>query len=547
MLNMVNFTKISALFIVLCFAVIKVNAQSVGGTTSGGNIYCDTLNSGFLSLSGENGTILTWESSTDSILWTSNANTLSVQSYYHLQQTTWYRAIVQDGAFPPDTSTVSRITIYPTAVGGTVSGGGIFCGGTGAGSLNLTGNTGSVLKWQYSTDNGNSWTADATTSTTLNYTNITQNTLYEAVLQTNTACPLDTSSQASFVFSPSVGGALTGGGTYCVSSGSGTLTLTGEIGTILNWQYSTDGGTLWTSVSNTSNELNYTNITQNTLYEAVVQLGACPPDSSSQVSFVFDPTVAGTVSASDSVCYGSNGGTLLLTGNVGDVVRWQSSTDNGGSWTPISNTATSLLYSNLTQTTLYQAVVQNDTCSSSLSNTVEITVFPLPVVNAGIDTSIFLGDSLKLNGIGVGIPLWTPAASLDSADILTPLAIPGSSTLYILTVTDTNSCVNQDSVFITVNTIPVEKFKGIVSNLFTPNGDGMNDTWYIQDIQNYSDNEVFVYNIYGDVVFTKKGYTNDWQGTFNGGALPDATYFYVIRFDNTSEIYKGVLDIFKSK
>lgn len=541
------FIKIYLFVFILCSAVLKVNAQSVGGTTSGGRIYCDTLSSGFLSLSGENGTILYWESSTDSVLWTSTGNSINVQSYYHLQQTTWYRAIVQDGVFSPDTSTVSRLTIYPTAVGGTITGGGIFCGGSGAGTLNLTGNTGAVLNWQYSTDNGNSWTVDPSTSTTLNYTNITQNTLYEAVVQTNTACPLDSSSQASFVFSPSIGGVLSGGGTYCVTSGSGTLTLTGELGTILNWQYSTDGGTLWTPVSNTSNQLNYSNITQNTLYEAVVQLGSCPPDTSSQVSFIFDPTVPGTVSAADSVCYGLNSGTLLLTGNVGDVVRWQSSVDNGNSWVPISNTTTSLTYSNLTQTTLYQAIVQNDTCSGSLSNSVEITVLPLPVVNAGVDTSIYQGDSLQLSGAGAGIPLWTPAASLDSADIFTPLAIPGSSTLYILTVTDTNSCVNQDSVFITVNSVAVEQFPGVVSNLFTPNGDGINDTWYIQDIQNYSDNEVFIYNIYGDVVFTKKGYMNDWQGTYNGSALPDGTYYYVIRFDNTGEIFKGALDIFKNK
>lgn len=541
------FIKKFLLFFIFFLTLQKVNAQSIGGTTSGGNIYCDTLNTGFLSLSGENGAILNWESSTDSVLWTPIANTINVQSYYHLQQTTWYRAIVQDGAFPPDTSTISRITIYPTAVGGTVTGGGTFCGGSGAGTLNLTGNTGTVVNWQYSIDNGNSWTTDPTTTTFLNYPDLSQNTLYEAVVQTNAVCPLDTSSQASFVFSPSIGGALSGGGTYCITSGSGTLTLTGELGTILNWQYSTDGGTLWTSVSNTSNELNYTNITQNTLYEAVVQLGACPPDTSSQVSFVFDPTVPGTVSASDSVCYGSNGGTLMLTGHVGDVVRWQSSIDNGSSWAPIINTTTSLTYSNLTQTTLYQAVVQNDTCAASISTSVEITVLPLPTVNAGDDTAIYAGEALQLNGVGAGTPLWIPAASLDSIDIFTPLATPGNSTLYILTVTDTNSCVNQDSVFITVNTIAVEQFKGIVSNLFTPNGDGINDTWYIQDIQNYSDNEVFVYNIYGDVVYTKKGYTNDWQGTFNGSALPDGTYYYVIRFDTVDTVYKGALDIFKNK
>lgn len=544
------FIKRSVLFFVICSAVLKVNAQSVGGTTSGGKIYCDTLNTGFLSLSGETGTILNWESSTDSVLWTSTSNAINVQSYYHLQQTTLYRAIVQNGSFPPDTSTVSRITIYPTADGGSVNGGGVFCGGSGVGTLNLTGNTGNIVNWQYSTDNGGSWTTDPTTSNTLNYPNITQNTLYTAVVQTNTACPLDTSSQASFVFSPSVGGSLTGGGTFCVSSGTGTLTLTSEIGIITNWQYSTDGGTLWTTVSNSTNELYYSNITQNTLYEAVVQLGACPPDTSTQVSFLFDPTVPGTLSGSDTVCFGSQGDTLNLNGNVGDVIGWLFSIDSGVSWNPwfpggfTPNSTTYIPYSNLTQTTWYKVIVQNASCPSDTTNSVEITVLPLPIVSAGNDTTIFHGESLKLNGVGTGTPLWSPAASLDSTDILKPIATPNNPTLYILTLTDANSCVNRDSVFITVN---VKQFNGVVSNLFTPNADGMNDTWYIQDIQNYPDNEVFVYNIYGNLVYTKKGYTNDWQGTYNGAALPDGTYYYVLRFDSSDMIFKGALDIFKNK
>jgi gliding motility-associated-like protein len=56
-----------------------------------------------------------------------------------------------------------------------------------------------------------------------------------------------------------------------------------------------------------------------------------------------------------------------------------------------------------------------------------------------------------------------------------------------------------------------------------------------------------VYNIYGNLVFTKKGYTNDWQGTYNGSALPDGTYFYVLRFDDSDIIIKGALDILKNK
>jgi len=89
--------------------------------------------------------------------------------------------------------------------------------------------------------------------------------------------------------------------------------------------------------------------------------------------------------------------------------------------------------------------------------------------------------------------------------------------------------------------------RGRVSNLFTPKVEGIIDTWYIHDIQNYPENEVFVYNIYGNEVYSGKKYANDWQGTFNGSPLPDGTYYYVIKFDGYDTVIKGSVDILKSK
>jgi gliding motility-associated-like protein len=109
---------------------------------------------------------------------------------------------------------------------------------------------------------------------------------------------------------------------------------------------------------------------------------------------------------------------------------------------------------------------------------------------------------------------------------------------------DSKNCVNSDTVRITILKVV---FDGKISNLFTPNGDGINDTWYLQDIQKFPDNEVIVYNIYGKEVFSKKGYMNDWKGTFNGADLPDGTYYYVLRFDSSDMVLKGSLDILRNK
>ena len=136
------------LLLLACFSGINSNAQSVGGTTSGAASFCGVSGSGFITLVAGTftGTVQYWESSTNGgATWTNVPNILTQQSYSGLAQTTCYRAVVQQGVSPADTSSVSCITVYPVTVPGTLSAGGTFCSSTGAGSVILSGNTGAVL------------------------------------------------------------------------------------------------------------------------------------------------------------------------------------------------------------------------------------------------------------------------------------------------------------------------------------------------------------------------------------------------------------------
>lgn len=624
------------LFILFVFTRFSVlHAQSVGGTTTGATTFCSDINSGVVTLTGYTGTILYWQSSTDGgVTWNNNANTTPNQAYFNLAQTTCYRTIVQNGAFPVDTSSITCITIYLPSVGGSLSGGGTFCAGSGPGSINLAGYTGSILYWQSSTDGGATWNTISNTTPTESYTNITQNTLYWAVVQNGSMCPSDTSTQVSFVVDPAtVAGTVSGAASVCSSGNAGTLTLGGNTGGVNEWLASTDGGASWTSIANTTASDNYLNLTQTTWYQVVVQSGSCPADTTPYIivdvstpsvagtlsgggtfcgsaasgtlsltgyngnivswasstnygaswtpianttateNYVSLPsdtwytvivqnggcpadtanieqvnvapaTVAGTISSSATVCYGLNSDTLQLSGNVGSVVSWYYSTNSGASWTPIANTSTSQPYAGLLQDTWLMAVVQSGSCAIDTTAPVVITVLAPSPVYAGMDTSITQGQSLTLSGTGTGTPLWIPSAGLSTPGSFTTVATPTATTSYILTVLDGNGCINADTVVVTVNSLT---YNGMVSNLFTPNGDGVNDTWYIQDILNFPDNEVFVYNIYGQQVYTKKPYLNDWDGTYNGNDLPDGTYFYVLRFDNSDVIMKGSLDILRKK
>ncbi len=74
--------------------------------------------------------------------------------------------------------------------------------------------------------------------------------------------------------------------------------------------------------------------------------------------------------------------------------------------------------------------------------------------------------------------------------------------------------------------------KVIVPNAFSPNADGINDTWDIKKLETYPGAEVFVYNRYGQPVFHSNGYNKPWNGTFNNQPLPVGTYYYVIDVKN---------------
>ena len=63
---------------------------------------------------------------------------------------------------------------------------------------------------------------------------------------------------------------------------------------------------------------------------------------------------------------------------------------------------------------------------------------------------------------------------------------------------------------------------------FSPNGDGINDLWVIPGIVVYSECTVSIFDPLGRRIFEKKGYQNDWDGTFDGKQVPQGTYYYVI-------------------
>jgi len=441
------------------------------------------------------------------------------------------------------------VSLHAQSVSGTISGTQNFCDTANSGFLSVSGYTGNIVTWQYSDDNKSTWISNGNKVNTQSYNNLRQSTCYRVIVK-NGSFPADTSSPAcNLIYAPTKAGTILGGGNFCGSAPSGTLQLKNQVGNILYWLESIDGGTNWKTLNNTTTSLTYSAINKSTVFKTVVKSGpSCLIDTSAEVMFVInDLSKAGNIksTATATICYSSNTNTIELTGNSGKIVKWISSTDNAATWIPIASTSVTYIVSNLNQTTLFAGLIQNANCLVDTSDAVRISVFPKNTISAGADTTIRMGKSITLQGTGTGNAFWSPASSgINNPYSFKPIISPKENTEYILKVMDSNGCFSSDTILVTVE---VTTFEDKICNIFSPNGDGINDTWFIKELNFYPENEVTVYNIYGNVVFSKKNYTNDWYGTCNDKTLPDGTYFYEVKINVLNTLYKGSLDILSGK
>lgn len=84
-----------------------------------------------------------------------------------------------------------------------------------------------------------------------------------------------------------------------------------------------------------------------------------------------------------------------------------------------------------------------------------------------------------------------------------------------------------------------------VTNVFSPNGDGINDRWHLPFLDNFSDCRVQVFNRNGQLVFSSVGYAQPWDGTIAGRPAPVGTYYYIIDLRNGERPISGNITILR--
>jgi gliding motility-associated-like protein len=131
----------------------------------------------------------------------------------------------------------------------------------------------------------------------------------------------------------------------------------------------------------------------------------------------------------------------------------------------------------------------------------------------------------------------------------------GPTRSVLVRVTDSGGLTLDQQFTINIGEVVIEPIRNYatnvpgaaVRNVFSPNGDGVNETWVIEDLLDNPVNEVKVFSQGGKLIYSKVNYRNDWGGTFKDNPVPDGTYYYEINIYNGEKIIKGFLTIIRNR
>jgi gliding motility-associated-like protein len=196
------------------------------------------------------------------------------------------------------------------------------------------------------------------------------------------------------------------------------------------------------------------------------------------------------------------------------------------------------------------AVTAANSCTSSLASTLVTQVNAMPVAPveirdisspcAGLSYAIHpVADAQSYTWVLPTGWIITEGAGTASIKVRAPV---GSEKGLITVVANSVRCSSEP---ITLEADPARaEAETTISNVFSPNGDGTNDVWKILHIENYPDNDLVIINRWGNEVYRRQAYRNQWDG----GELSAGTYYYVLKMkvcDGSYKTYKGYVMIMR--
>ncbi|WP_119080661.1 Ig-like domain-containing protein [Chitinophaga alhagiae] len=180
--------------------------------------------------------------------------------------------------------------------------------------------------------------------------------------------------------------------------------------------------------------------------------------------------------------------------------------------------------------------------TDTLRRSFTITVTSPPAISITSDkgASVSKGDVVRLTASGGSTYQWADAPGIISGQQSAVLEIrPQANTTYEVTGANAAGCTAAASISIAV----VNDFKVDATNILTPNGDGRNDRWVVRNLDSYPNNEVKIFDRSGRLVYQRRNYSNEWDGTVNGSPLAEGTYYYILTINGGEASAKGYITI----
>jgi gliding motility-associated-like protein len=319
------------------------------------------------------------------------------------------------------------------------------------------------------------------------------------------------------------------------------------------WQISTDG-TNYNNIPGATNASYTVNLPATGSYQYrlnVAESGNIGNASCSANSNIFNiiyapPSIA---NISTSICSGSSyllpsgktvstaglhTDTLLNSQGCDSLITQLDLTVKPGSFSTVTaSICQGQTYSGHTKTGVYTDTLTAANGCDSI-RTVNLIVFDFNTPNLDTNKLLCIGDSIILNPGIFNSYLWQDNSAKPYFKVTT-----GGT--YWVKVTDENGCTASDTIVIREEGCLPAK----IPNTFTPNGDGINDTWNIDGLKYYPACTVFIYSRWGQLVFKSTGYGKPWDGQYNGRNLSAGTYYYIINLKNNTPPISGYVTIIR--
>lgn len=315
-------------------------------------------------------------------------------------------------------------------------------------------------------------------------------------------------------------------------------TVSGTGGTPMGyvWQFGVAGAT--STLENPT--YNYTATGPYNVQLKVTSAKGCMDSASKVLNTIYPQAMANWTATPPEVCLGQ-------TIQFNDVSNPLNNTITAWNWT-FGDGANAVqknpshLYSNAGT---FKVTMFYTTGVGCYSDTVskDIIVHPYPVVDAGPDQFLLQGGQVTLRATVTGSTnytyRWTPATWLSDPNILQPVSRAENDITYTLTVSGAGGCSASDDVFVK------QLLKPVIPNAFSPNGDGINDTWIIRYLDSYPGATVQIFDRYGKRILMSTGYNTPWDGTMGGKPIPAGVYYYIVDPKNGLSIINGSVTLLR--